>query len=157
MARNLCIGRLCIARPRIPKVSLLIFETRLDASRSSADPFLRSVHSHDLTDWSTQQVITVDSVLLAHPAPEMMLYTNPVPFSLFCDLVTAIAAVPPRRTDQPRTHFASEGRSKQAKLLQRWIKAVKEEHSPETGDPLPPGTVIIFMRLFFPDEGVRRR
>lgn len=82
------------------------------------------------------------------------LYANPIPFSFFSDLVKQISdcsAKPksiPTKSDQP---------SRQIKLVKRWIDKVKLNHAPGLDDPLPHGTIVIFLRLLFPEEGVRRR
>ncbi|KAI5475749.1 ATP dependent DNA ligase [Pseudohyphozyma bogoriensis] len=77
-----------------------------------------------------------------------VLARNPIEYSSFCSLLSAIRAIPPRRV----TSNNSSGPSKQQQLLESWI-----EHARTLWDPLPVGTVTLFCRLFLPEEGVRRR
>jgi DNA ligase-4 len=80
------------------------------------------------------------------------MYANAIPFRYFTDLVVAISSVEPKKMGT-----RSSGKpSRQARLLQRWIQKVKKEHA-TAESPLPPGTLVIFFRLLFPEEGVRRR
>lgn len=84
------------------------------------------------------------------PPPPSSLYANPIPFSLFASLVNRIGAIPAVRKGARRS---SAAKSKQHRLLEAWVEAVRAEY----GRELPEGTVVLFFRLFFPDEGVRRR
>ncbi|GAA5824088.1 hypothetical protein JCM11251_001517 [Rhodosporidiobolus azoricus] len=77
-------------------------------------------------------------------------YDNALPFSFFASLVDRIAAVSAKKKGNTRRE---DDKSREQKLLQAWIERVKEEH----GRELPEGTVVLFFRLFFPEEGVRRR
>ncbi|GAA5943753.1 uncharacterized protein JCM15063_005826 [Sporobolomyces koalae] len=82
------------------------------------------------------------------------LYANPVPFKFFAELIDQLSKCTARpKLDNP----LRDQPSKQIRLVQRWIDQVKRVHGQEMGNPLPPGTVIIFFRLLFPEEGVRRR
>lgn len=73
-------------------------------------------------------------------------YTNPLPFWFFCELLAAIQDIKPVPTGERR----SSGKSQESKTFKRWIDKLRES-------PLPAGTGVIFFRLFFPEEGVRRR
>ncbi|GEM07306.1 ATP dependent DNA ligase [Rhodotorula toruloides] len=84
------------------------------------------------------------------PPPPSSLYGNPIAFSLFSSLVQRIGAVPAIRKGARRSIGPT---TKQHRLLDAWIGAVKAEY----GRDLPEGTIVLFFRLFFPDEGVRRR
>ncbi|BGP31986.1 hypothetical protein JCM10296v2_003765 [Rhodotorula toruloides] len=92
---------------------------------------------------------------MAVPAPPSptSLYANPIAFSLFSSLVQRIGAVPPVRKGARRSNGPGAGKPKQRRLLEAWVAAVKAEY----GRDLPEGTIVLFFRLFFPDEGVRRR
>jgi hypothetical protein len=79
------------------------------------------------------------------PSPTSL---NPLPFSLFSSLVEHIGAVRARKKGVRNT-----GESKEQLLLAAWIGRIKDEY----GRELPEGTVMLFFRLFFPEEGVRRR
>lgn len=83
------------------------------------------------------------------------LYLNPIPFSFFCGLVKQLSECPPK----PRTSSSnnSDTPSRQIRLVKKWITKVKDTHAPGLDEPLPPGTIVIFLRLLFPEEGVRRR
>ncbi|GAA5911215.1 uncharacterized protein JCM6883_001943 [Sporobolomyces salmoneus] len=81
------------------------------------------------------------------------IYSNPIPFSFFSDLVDQIS----RCTAKAKNSSTSTQPSKQIKLVKRWIDKVKATHAPGLDDPLPDGTIVIFFRLLFPEEGVRRR
>ncbi|BGP40014.1 hypothetical protein JCM10450v2_003994 [Rhodotorula kratochvilovae] len=84
------------------------------------------------------------------PPPPASLYANPLPFSFFASLVDRIGAVGAKR----RGSRAAEGKApKEQRLLEAWVDAVRREHD----GALPEGTVVLFFRLFFPEEGVRRR
>ncbi|KAK4698270.1 hypothetical protein P7C70_g8011, partial [Phenoliferia sp. Uapishka_3] len=76
---------------------------------------------------------------------------NPITFSFFSSLVTAIRGVKARRkTDRaPSVDTATPA---ELKLLNAWITKLREVHN-----PLPSGTTVLFFRLLFPGEGVRRR
>ncbi|BGP07980.1 hypothetical protein JCM10049v2_003825 [Rhodotorula toruloides] len=87
------------------------------------------------------------------PPPPSSLYANPIAFSLFSSLVQRIGAVPAVRKGARRLSGPGEGKPKQHKLLEAWVGAVKAEYDRD----LPEGTIVLFFRLFFPDEGVRRR
>ncbi|GAA6016518.1 hypothetical protein JCM11491_002348 [Sporobolomyces phaffii] len=85
-------------------------------------------------------------------------YANPIPFGYFAELVHQIS----RCTAKPRTCNAlatttDRRRSKQIRLVESWIDKVKATHAHGLDDPLPSGTIVIFFRLLFPEEGVRRR
>ncbi|GAA6011978.1 hypothetical protein JCM10207_003447 [Rhodosporidiobolus poonsookiae] len=104
----------------------------------------------------SESYAVVSDVVSYHALPRcaaalpMVLYTNPLPFAHFADLVRRFSEIKPRkkgtanRTGEP---------SKQRQLLQAWVDSVREQHGVE----LPEGTVVLFFRLFFPEEGVRRR
>lgn len=77
-------------------------------------------------------------------------YDNPLPFSFFASLVDRVGAVSARKKGDTRRR---DEPSKEQKLLQAWVERVKEEY----GRELPEGTAVLFFRLFFPEEGVRRR
>ncbi|GAA6048228.1 hypothetical protein JCM3770_006492 [Rhodotorula araucariae] len=84
------------------------------------------------------------------PPPPFSLYANPLPFSFFASLVDRIGAIGAKR----RGTRVAEGKApKEHRLLEAWVNAVRREH--DAG--LPEGTVVLFFRLFFPEEGVRRR
>ncbi|GAA5959998.1 hypothetical protein JCM3765_006129 [Sporobolomyces pararoseus] len=83
------------------------------------------------------------------------LYANPIPFSFFSDLVEQISRVTAR--SKRRSSSTTTQPSKQIRLVKRWIDKVKEAHAFRLDEPLPPGTIAIFFRLLFPEEGVRRR
>ncbi|GAA5899280.1 hypothetical protein JCM6882_009303 [Rhodosporidiobolus microsporus] len=84
------------------------------------------------------------------PAALPTFYDNPLPFSFFASLVDHIAAVAAKKKGVTR---CKDEQSREQKLLQAWVARVKEQH----GRELPEGTVVLFFRLFFPEEGVRRR
>ncbi|KAK4056834.1 hypothetical protein OIO90_002084 [Microbotryomycetes sp. JL221] len=88
------------------------------------------------------------------------LYDNPLPFSLFCDLVTAISSVKPRSIEESHRCKSINHKPRSHVLLHKWINAIKQKHN-ETGSrtngPLPVGTIVLFMRLLHPDQFVRRR
>lgn len=75
-------------------------------------------------------------------------YDNPLPFSFFCDLLAAIQDIKPVRTGKKR----AGDQPKESRTLENWIAKLRECHS-----PLPAGSGVLFFRLFFPEEGVRRR
>lgn len=87
------------------------------------------------------------------------LYANPIPFKFFSDLIEQIS----RCTAKPTSKRVSSSKEpddrppKQIRLVQSWIDKVKGTHAPGLDDPLPVGTIVIFFRLLFPEEGVRRR
>ncbi|GAA6059260.1 hypothetical protein JCM10212_006653 [Sporobolomyces blumeae] len=81
------------------------------------------------------------------------LYANPIPFDFFAQLVDRLSNCTARRKgSKPKG-----GPSRQVKLVQKWIEQVKEVHQVGQGQPLPDGAVVIFFRLLFPEESVRRR
>ncbi|GAA6027207.1 hypothetical protein JCM8097_002484 [Rhodosporidiobolus ruineniae] len=82
--------------------------------------------------------------------PPAVLSANSIPFSFFASLVEQIAAVSAKKKGDTRGRGPA---SSEKKLLTAWVERVKEEH----GKDLPAGTMVLFFRLFFPDEGVRRR
>lgn len=75
--------------------------------------------------------------------------SNPVTFSCFCKLVSEIRRIPPRKKNGARS---SSAESREMRLLKGWINWLKSE-CPAGVE----GTGVIFFRLFFPEEGVRRR
>lgn len=75
------------------------------------------------------------------------LYANPIAFSDFCMLLQKIRTIKPRRTSQPRHQSWKE-----LEYTRKWIHLARQEYA-----ELPTGTIVIFFRLLFPDEGVRRR
>ncbi|GAA5851191.1 hypothetical protein JCM8547_004160 [Rhodosporidiobolus lusitaniae] len=79
------------------------------------------------------------------------LSANPLPLSFLSSLVEAVAGVAARKKGS--TACVGDDQSKEQRLLAAWIARVKQEH----GTDLPEGTVVLFFRLFFPEEGVRRR
>ena len=88
----------------------------------------------------------------------MAFASNSISFSHFADLCETLASLAPRRAGQKRK-AAGDGPtvSKQLQVVRNWIKSMKEVDSPGEDGLLPEGTVRIFLRLFFPDEGPRRR
>ncbi|GAA5978700.1 hypothetical protein JCM11641_006147 [Rhodosporidiobolus odoratus] len=88
---------------------------------------------------------------MAHAPPSPSCYANPLPFSFFASLVEQIGSVTAKKVGQGSR--GSGEASKQQRLLQAWVERVKAKH----GTALPEGTVVLFFRLFFPEEGVRRR
>ncbi|KAM0787656.1 hypothetical protein ACM66B_003720 [Microbotryomycetes sp. NB124-2] len=86
------------------------------------------------------------------------LYDNPIPFSLLCELVTAVSNVKPRPIGASKHALSSETSSLRHEWVHKWIRTRKEQHGRDSGrGPLPAGTIVIFMRLFHPEESVRRR
>ncbi|GAA5862001.1 hypothetical protein JCM1840_006904 [Sporobolomyces johnsonii] len=80
------------------------------------------------------------------------LYSNPIPFSFFSKLVSNLSSCTAKRKRETK----SAGPSRQAKYVQDWINEIKKVHA-RPDSPLPHGTVTLFFRLLFPEEGVRRR
>ncbi|GAA5853542.1 hypothetical protein JCM5353_008815, partial [Sporobolomyces roseus] len=118
----------------------MLFKLRnVKTSKSQVDFFLFSSHFLETT-----------RAWMSNP-----LYTNPIPFSFFCGLVKQLSECPPK----PRTSSSnnSDTPSRQIRLVKSWITKVKDTHAPGLDEPLPPGTIVIFLRLLFPEEGVRRR
>lgn len=87
------------------------------------------------------------------PPPPASLYANPVPFSFFATLVDKVGAVAARRRGS-RSNAGSGKAPKEHRLLKAWVEGVRAEHRDGVE---PEGTIVLFFRLFFPDEGVRRR
>lgn len=83
--------------------------------------------------------------------PPMSLYDNPISFSDFCRLLTSIRTVKPLRKGQTWRGKCP----KELQNLQAWVSTTRGLFEGHAGLPL--GTITIFFRLFFPEEGVRRR
>lgn len=81
----------------------------------------------------------------------MSLYDNPISFSDFCRLLTSIRTVKPLRKGQTWRGKCP----KELQNLQAWVSTTRGLFEGHAGLPL--GTITIFFRLFFPEEGVRRR
>lgn len=97
----------------------------------------------------------------SHPIDGRMAHANTIPFSHFADLIETLAALAPRRVGTKRKS-PGDGPvvSNQLQVVQNWIRSVNRAYPPrEEGKDglLPEGTVRIFLRLFFPEEGPRRR
>ncbi|GAA5998995.1 uncharacterized protein JCM10292_003242 [Rhodotorula paludigena] len=88
------------------------------------------------------------------PPPPSVLALNSIPFSTFADLVRSIGSVEARRKGAARSSGSGK-EPKQHRLLRAWTEWAQKEAGGAQG--LPEGTVVLFFRLFFPDEGVRRR
>ncbi|GAA5927226.1 hypothetical protein JCM1841_004252 [Sporobolomyces salmonicolor] len=80
------------------------------------------------------------------------LYSNPIPFSFFVELVSSLASCTAKRKGPTK----SNGPSKQTQLVRAWINKIKEVHT-RPDSPLPAGTMTLFFRVLFPEQGVRRR
>jgi len=86
------------------------------------------------------------------PPPPTSLYANPIPFAYFATLVDRVGAVAAKKRG---ARSSTVGKApKEHRLLAAWIDGVRAEHR---DGAVPDGTVVLFFRLFFPDEGVRRR
>ncbi|GAA5842570.1 hypothetical protein JCM9279_003622 [Rhodotorula babjevae] len=89
---------------------------------------------------------------MARPPPPASLYANEIPFAYFASLIDKIGAVAARKRGA-RSRTAGKA-PKEHRLVAAWIDGVRAEHR---GGLVPEGTSVLFFRLFFPDEGVRRR
>lgn len=91
----------------------------------------------------------------------MAFASSSILFADVAELFEALAKLAPKRAGQPRKSSGrAEGVSKQLEVVQNWIGHVKKLY-PSGGrgelGSLPQGTVCIFLRLLFPEEGPRRR
>lgn len=98
---------------------------------------------HRLTSWTRHKRSGFSFLAVGMSYP-----SNPVTFSCFCQLVSKIRRVPPKKNGA-RT---SSSESREMKLLKDWISWLKGV-CPAGVE----GTGVIFFRLLFPEEGVRRR
>ncbi|GAA5897078.1 hypothetical protein JCM8208_006163 [Rhodotorula glutinis] len=87
------------------------------------------------------------------PAPPASLYANEIPFAYFATLVDRVGAVAARKKGGARSSTGGKA-PKEHRLLAAWIDGVRAEHR---DGAVPDGTIVLFFRLFFPHEGVRRR
>ncbi|SCV74037.1 BQ2448_6469 [Microbotryum intermedium] len=84
----------------------------------------------------------------------MSLSSNSIPFSGLCGLVGELAKVQARTT---HTRRPAADESKRQTIVQRWIQDHKDGTAPWLSEPMPPGTIVLWFRMMFPEEGVRRR
>ncbi|KPV75538.1 uncharacterized protein RHOBADRAFT_53505 [Rhodotorula graminis WP1] len=90
---------------------------------------------------------------MARPPPPASLYANEIPFAYFATLVDRVGTVAAKKKGGARS--STVGKSpKEHRLLAAWIDGVRAEHR---DGAVPEGTIVLFFRLFFPDEGIRRR
>ncbi|KAK4047009.1 hypothetical protein OIV83_005695 [Microbotryomycetes sp. JL201] len=175
MAVDLLVIRINYLLGRWPRPASVGLET-LHQGQQIREPFVRLefVTRRDVIDLSADnQSVTPFGVQRRHQPDQahegdcqvkqlsvtsgMSVYDNPVPFSLFCELVTAIANVKPLTTAAIKRRSNASSITKH-ELVHKWVTAVKQRHEPGSGhDPLPVGTIVIFMRLFHPEQSVRRR
>ncbi|SGY45760.1 BQ5605_C001g00336 [Microbotryum silenes-dioicae] len=84
----------------------------------------------------------------------MKLSSNPIPFRGLCGLIDELAKVPARPT---HTRRATKDESKRQSIVRRWIQDHKDGTAPWLSERMPPGTIVLWFRMMYPEEGVRRR
>lgn len=89
------------------------------------------------------------------PPPPAVLYRNAVPFKHFATLVHELGSIRARPADSGKAPTGSRTRSPAPDALRAFIDTGRQALS--TAADGADGLVVLFFRLFFPDEGVRRR
>lgn len=89
---------------------------------------------------------------------------NAIPFSEFARLIEELSKVKPRRAEQAQESTANHGATslhfeRVADWISHWKRVFPVGGQAGDGNDrrLPEGTVRIFLRLLFPEEGTRRR